>query len=594
MKNIFKTIALGLSVAAIASCDLSEYNPNEYGESMVFGSASSIQMALNTFLADLGSLSDGYSSEPGKADYTIATSLSDRFTVAYTAESDLTWGGWDDLRDINYYLQMMNSSACGVTGSVKDDFIGQGRFFRARWYFKMLKKYGDLPWYDHMITEATADEYNERDSRDLIIKMINEDLDYAIDNITTTSSDGTGLSKYVAAFLKMQANLYEASFRKYNNVTASVTGVAFSNYTVEDLYKEAISAAEVIMSSGKYSLVSDYRSLFTSTALQTSEVILGAATSSTIMGSQNTYFNYSNQRSLVRPFINTYLMKDGTAYTSKSGYATESFATEFTDRDPRLAMIVRTPGYKYNGETVVPSIADQSAPLGYQIIKFCLDESPDGANDSKGGSNSNATPFFRYAEVLLSYAEAKAELGTLTDDDWAKTVGAIRKRAGITGGLDTKPTTVDSYMKNTFYSDVTDASIMEIRRERACELCLEGQRMDDLIRWGCGNLLASLSWTGINFPAMDTPVDIDADGTADYYFTAGTAPAEYQGIAVKVNDQTGLQVITNGSVKQLEYSIASANRYWASDGHYRLQPIPALTVSLYKEKGYTITQNPGY
>lgn len=593
MKNIIKSLALVAAAAFVASCDLSEYNPNEYGEGAAFGSASAIQLALNTFyFSELPKLSSAYDGEFGNADYVIANSMSGRFTQAYSPENVDEWSNWTDMRNINYFLQMMDSDACGVTGDVKDNFVGQGRFFRAKMYFSYLKKYGDVPYYDHMLTAVTNDEYKERDSRDLVIKKINEDLDYAIEHITAESPDCTGLTKYVAAFVKMRANLYEASFRKYNNINASVTGESFKNYSVEDLYNEAIKAAEVIMNSGKFSLVSDYRSLFTSDALLKDEVILGAATSSTVMGSQNNYYNYGNQRSFVRPFINTFLMKDGSAYTAKSGYATETFAQEFANRDPRLAKIVRTPGYKYDGKVVVPGIADMSAPLGYQIIKFCVDNCPDGNNDKEGKANSNSVPVYRYAEVLLSYAEAKAELGQLSDADWAKTVGAIRQRAGITGGISSKPTTVDSYLKTNFFPNVDDAAIMEIRRERGCELCLEGTREDDLLRWGCGSTIVNLAWDGINFPALDTPFDADNDGAADYYFTAGNAPSAYADIAVKVNAQTGLNAVANGSVMKLTYPIASTLRYWADNRI--LVPISYLTIAQYKDHGYTITQNPGY
>ena len=71
-------------------------------------------------------------------------------------------------------------------------------------------------------------------------------------------------------------------------------------------------------------------------------------------------------------------------------------------------------------------------------------------DDSKydaGQLNINSIPLFRYAEVLLNYAEAKAEMGTLTDSDWAATVGVLRSRAGITGGLTSKPTKVDKYLQ---------------------------------------------------------------------------------------------------------------------------------------------------
>jgi len=86
----------------------------------------------------------------------------------------------------------------------------------------------------------------------------------------------------------------------------------------------------------------------------------------------------------------------------------------------------------------------------------------------------------RYAEILLNYAEARAELGQLTASDWTMTVGALRARAGITGGLTTLPTTLDPYMQVNYFPDVTNPALMEIRRERGIELTLEGFRFNDL------------------------------------------------------------------------------------------------------------------
>lgn len=84
---------------------------------------------------------------------------------------------------------------------------------------------------------------------------------------------------------------------------------------------------------------------------------------------------------------------------------------------------------------------------------------------------------------MLNYAEAKAELGTLTDDDWANTIGVLRARAGITAGLNAKPSKVDRYVQETYFPDITDATILEVRRERSVELALEGFRFADLLRW---------------------------------------------------------------------------------------------------------------
>src|SRR5690606_31671547 len=109
--------------------------------------------------------------------------------------------------------------------------------------------------------------------------------------------------------------------------------------------------------------------------------------------------------------------------------------------------------------------------------------------------NDNAVSIFRYAEVLLNYAEAKAELGTLTDADWELTIGTLRSRAGITGGLTTKPVEVDSYLQSTYFPDVSDPVILEIRRERGIELAMEGFRFYDIVRWKRGELM-EMEWNG--------------------------------------------------------------------------------------------------
>lgn len=594
MKKIFKTLAMGLILVLAASCDLSEYNPNEYGAAMAYGSESNIRSLLYSFYSTFPSLSGAYSKEQSSVDYLTTTALSARFQSTFSADEASAWGDWDDLRNINMFLTQMNSSACGVTGALKDNFIGQGRFLRGYWYFKKIRTYGDMPWFDHVIAiDNPADEYKDRDSRDLVVKNMLEDFDYAIENVTDESVDHTWISKDVIQFIKMQACLYEASFRKYNNVTKSAKGEAFGNFSIEQLYRLAAESAEALINSGKYSLVSDYRSLFTSDDLLTEEVILGAETSASIKGSQNNYYNYadSNPRALVRSFINTFLMADGTPYTNKAGYESDTFAQEFANRDPRLQKIVRTPGYKFAGSKVVPNFT--IAPTGYQIIKFCLDKYAYGTTDEQGNNNTNAVPVFRYPEVLLSYAEAKAELGEMTDAIWAQTVGAIRKRAGITGSsLTTVPTTVDSYLKTNFYPNVDNAAILEIRRERACELCLEGQRYDDLMRWGCGNALASVKWDGINLGAgLNTEIDVDSDGSADVCFYTGKKPSpETSGVQyILVNNETGLQ-LNDG---QLSWTPIQP-RYWASDGHLCLSPMRTDVITEYQKHGFTLTQNPGY
>ena len=609
MKKILSLIALGAAFAFAVSCDLSEYNPNEPNREQAFSNKDKVQAALNTlFKENLPRIASTYNGDGGgTADYvTVETGLAERFRAGYNADSDDSWmtSDFTELRNIHYFIESVQD-ICPLSVEEKTDYIAQARFIRAYWYAKRLMTYGDLPWIDHVLLTSETDLiYQDRVSRDAIIGHIFDDLDYAIANITHVSPDKTAPDVYAAAFLKMRVALYEASFRKYNNVTASVKGEPFSR-SVQDLYAVAATEAERIIKSGKYSLTPDYRAVFTSDAL-TGEVILGAATSSFVMGSQNQYFNNQNYRSLVRPFINTYLTKDGAAYTATSGYEKALFASEFTNRDPRLAKTVRYPGYTFAPNSkaaavpTAPGIANNSAPLGYQIIKFVTDYALDGSWDQTGGSNSNCGPVFRYAEVLLALAEAKAELGTITDADWANTVGALRKRAGITGGTPATGTLAalpsgspDAYLKANFYPNVDNAVIMEIRRERAVELVMEGQRMNDLIRWGCGKNLQDLEWTGINVAALNQALDLDGDGTNDLYLSTGEVPAAYKEIGIQVGSGSanGLNAVANGNVYQLKYV---ADRFWAGDNHLILDFIPNTVIGQYKAKGYTLTQNPGY
>ena len=126
----------------------------------------------------------------------------------------------------------------------------------------------------------------------------------------------------------------------------------------------------------------------------------------------------------------------------------------------------------------------------------------------------------RYAEVLLNYAEAKAELNLMDATIWSQTIGALRTRAGVPA---TEPATADTYMQNVYFPEISDKYLLEIRRERGIELVYEGLRYADLLRWKKGKLL-EMQWKGIYVPAKDLPMDLDGNGTPDVAFV-DKAPA---------------------------------------------------------------------
>ena len=122
----------------------------------------------------------------------------------------------------------------------------------------------------------------------------------------------------------------------------------------------------------------------------------------------------------------------------------------------------------------------------------------------------------RYAEVLLNYAEAKAELNEMSEEVWNKTIKPLRERAGVTSIY---PTTADPYMVEYFQNQVTDPFILEVRRERGIELTMENVRYDDIIRWHQGELFAR-PWKGIWIAASETPIDLNGDGVNDCIVTS--------------------------------------------------------------------------
>ena len=294
---------------------------------------------------------------------------------------------------------------------------------------------------------------------------------------------------------------------------------------------------------------------------------------------------------MTRAFAKTYLNADGSIYSEKNAAgAYKTFVEETTGRDPRLCQTIRGADYsrKNNTGAYVKTAPDMSLSLtGYQYTKYVMDDS--GYDNAR--SNDNDVPLLRFAEVLLNYAEAKAELGTITDEDWSKTIGALRRRAGITGGdLDNLPTTVDTYLQQTFYPNVTSAVILEVRRERAIELILEGFRLNDLKRWACGSNWQNAPWDGVYIPKLDAPIDLNGDGTADVYVTADAEyqkSGQYKSIAMILNDnQKANQIADDPNHGYLLGYVLP--RKW-NDNMY-LYPVPENVI----QKNTNLVQNPGW
>lgn len=602
MKN--NIIALMLAAAALAvSCDLAEQPKSKAGKDMVFGSETGLRNYTNGFYNYLPDYDNAHKQNTTMDN--AAKNATGTYEVgAYTTNTATSWS-WSSLRNVNYFLKYNNSSK--VSESIRNNYTGIARLFRAYLYYSKLVQYGEVPWIDIPLEPDSPELYKSQDSRDVIISNIIADLDYAAENITEDkiTPNSNTVNRWTALFFKSRVCLFEASFRRYH-ANGSEFGKKYlesCTITAEELYRQAADAAKEIIDNGPYSLHTTpdvytkdgrgaYRDLFISDDAVTGEVMLALSLDPVMqLGEANWYYNsstYGPHLCMTHAFAKTYLNLDGTPYTDKKADGSyKTFAEEVSGRDYRLNQTIRGTDYTCkdkNGEYVLTAANMTGHSLtGYQFTKYVMDDvSFDG-----GRTNYNDVPIARYAEVLLNYAEATAELGTMTDNDWAITIGALRSRAGITGGLDKKPTVADPYMAS-IYTGVTDPVILEIRREREIELILEGLRLNDLKRWACGKLWETAPWDGIYIPALDTPIDLNGDGNYDVFVTEDSGySGQYKSIAmytgknlkaVKLDDDT------KGGYR-LDYEL---NRVW-NDNMY-IYPIPEVVI----QKNPALKQNPGW
>jgi hypothetical protein len=428
----------------------------------------------------------------------------------------------------------------------------------------------------------------------MVMDNVLADLDFAIQNIKTTS-DGTRslVTKWVAYALKARVCLFEGTFRKY--YTELGLGGSASSWL-----SEAEEASQKIISESGFSLYTgagpdnSYRTLFSSNSPVPEEIIMSSVMDAGLAKTHAANWYYTSTTTgvrfnFIRTFINTYLNIDGTPFTNTPNYETMQFQDEVKGRDKRLQQTIRMGDYqRISGGTLIPTPPNMDySYTGYQPIKWSLDDTNVDTRDL----NTNSVSMFRYGEVLLNYAEAKAELGTLTDEDWALTIGALRARAGITGGLMGKPTEIDPYLQTNYFPGISDPVLLEIRRERGIELCFEGLRFYDIIRWAKGELL-EMEWNGIYVPELDTPLDLNEDGDPDVvYFKVEPASRISGVIYIDVSETVGgipnaykLKNDTSGEVTWLN----TVPRKWENKKYF--YPIPEDDRLTNPELG----QNPGW
>ncbi len=583
-----KLTIVSIFIFGVFSCDLVEVPKAEVDKGPIFNTEQGLQMYTNSFYnqfpsnSKLTSSLNYYSAWNGVIQY---------LTPGGYGPEESSGLNWNTLRNINNFIVNCNSDK--IPEEIRNNYIGIARFFRAYFYFDKMRRFGDLPWIDHPLGVDDPLLTAGRNDRALIMDKIIEDLDFAISNIEKKKDESSStITSTLAAALKSRICLWEGTFRKYHPEAGLQS-------TADQWLSEAVEASEYVMDAG-YSIYTgsgsekSYKELFSSKKPISSEVLY-AVTFDNGLGVAHqanrlwTSVTSSVAIGLTRSFVKTYLMLDGTPFTDQPGADTMSFVSECQNRDYRLSQTIRTPGFtRIEGGQEIEVSPDYGYTLtGYQTHKFTM---KDVSLDNRM-ANENNIILFRFAEVLLNYAEAKAELGELTDADWSKTIGILRSRAGINGGLDSKPTTIDPYLQQRFFYKISDPSLLEIRRERAIELCYEGFAWSDVQRWKVGELLTDI-WDGIYIPELDKAYDMNGDGKLDLVVTKKKDPDKIPGVYYLFVDEK----LDNGTSNRYQLGedghtlVFMKNQIRVWDDKLYFYPIPNLDLL----KNPNLEQNPGW
>ena len=430
-------------------------------------------------------------------------------------------GAYTRIRNVNFLLN--NKDNCDKTGDY-NQLIGEAYYFRAWYYYQLFKDYGGVAIVKEPLDPNLEAMQVGQDTRTAVADFILEDLDEAIRLLSEKSNAASmRVHRDVARALKSEVALFEGTWEKYHKAKND----AFYDKTVTDAkiqayFQTAADAAKAVMDRDVWAIHNtgnvnnDYRIVFQTTNLDSNKEVLWYKRYD---GDQvgNNVDRYLNKGGggvgVTSSLVNDYLTIDGKPYTKAEREAAQAvYGQELkpTVRDPRLAQTVAMPGQvlrpdMQDGMPAPPLFAEghHHNTTGYVILKHVqIDYTGNLEAEYKG-----ATPAIqvRYADVLLNYAEALAELdGAGNASKIIAALKPLRDRVGMPAmDFDREYNTEADYPFKSL-----NKYVQAVRRERRVEQALEGRRFYDIARWAAADVLL-VNWTpqgalftGSNLPTL--------------------------------------------------------------------------------------------
>lgn len=390
----------------------------------------------------------------------------------------------------NFFLENINKAPLDET--TRNRYIAEARFIRAAQYYYLSQHFGSVPLVTKVLTLQEANNVDKA-SKDDIVAFVNKEFTEAVNDLPSYA----GLSPQERGRISKQG------------VWAFLGRLQLS----EKDYSGAIESYGAIISANENSIDPNYGSLFDGTNETSSEIIFGTqyltdlATNAML---QHQYPATAGGWHLHNPLgslVEAYQFNDGTNFSYEDGRYDAGSITK--DRDPRLGYTVITNGdtfkdFEYQSHPDLTSSKDQltttkqATRTGYGLRKY--------NNEKFSGDLQNSgidLPVIRYAEVLLSYLEAKLENGDAIDQALLDaTINKVRARASV----------------NMPAIQTTDAAALRpiMRNERRVELALEGIRYWDLLRWDIAHEVLQGEFYGAPFPGANN-LRVNPSGVKDQY-----------------------------------------------------------------------------
>ncbi|MCL7989167.1 RagB/SusD family nutrient uptake outer membrane protein [Sphingobacterium sp. lm-10] len=447
---------------------------------------------LYTLLPGIGENNNSNWSDDGRGSGN--NSISDGSRLEPLTSGD--WNGnYSNIRAANNVLE--RAAEMTISEQVKARYMSEARFFRAFFYMELIRRFGDVPLILQTMNINDVLLTAPRTNRESVVSAIYADLDEAVlhlpNSVQLPPSEYGRITQEACLALKARVALFEGTFNKYHGLP-----------NVQSHLSVARASAESIMQAGTKALFefifepdSSYFYLFRPFGnLAREEVILPRLYGE---NPQNPISTHSYPRNLqdgsttpTRAIMDAYLYIDGLPNDgpNRSPLYRQRTNTlsEFEDRDPRMGMTVYKRGDFYTTNFYIPTF--QSTQTGYKLKKW--HNGPDDFN------NFSVVHYkiLRYAEVLLTFAEASYELnGSITDQELNQSINLTRARAGMPA------------LTNAFVSTHGLNMLEEIRRERRVELAFEGgHRYWDILRWSIAEDVLPPAQLGIQyFPQEYTP-----------------------------------------------------------------------------------------